>query len=272
MTKTSSTQAASAPAQAAALTRTRWLWWLVALPLASCGGGGGSSDPTATAPPPPAAAPSPAPSPPAPAPAPAPAPSPPAPAPAPAAGVPPLAATKIVLDGQPLGAIQFPDPDQPGGGQGQDIDGETCVPTGSATPLHIHSHLSIFRDGQQIAVPSHVGRITGCAYDTHTHDHSGVLHVEAPATATYKLGQFFSVWGMPLTNTNLAGVTDPNGAPFVIYIYDNFGTAPNPPRLYTGDIREIELAPQREITVQIGSPLTELQTYDWSMVSPEQGF
>jgi hypothetical protein len=82
----------------------------------------------------------------------------------------------------------------------------------------------------------------------------------------------FSVWGRTLTNTEVAGLTDANGAPIVVYIYDHFGAAPEAPRLYDGDVREIEMGPQREITIQIGSPIAELPTYDWSNIGPERGF
>jgi hypothetical protein len=239
-----SIEATGAHAPRPAPWRTRFLWACVSLPLVACGGGGGSG---ATA----NAAPSPAPAP-APGPAPAPAPAP----------TPPLAATKITLAGQPLGTANWPDGDTTSGGQGQAIDGVTCA---SSEAYHIHTHLSIFLNGQQQRIPSHIGLVTGCNYQTHTHDHSGVIHLEADASATITLGQLFAVWGMPLSNSNVAGLTDPS---IVTYVYDNIGATPTPPQIYSGDITALQLAPHREITIQIGSALTELQTYDWSMVNP----
>lgn len=225
--------------------RTRLLWLVAGLSLAACGGGGDGNDATANAP---AAAPTPAPSP-APSPAPAPAPAP----------IPPLAATAIVLAGQTLGTATWTEPgDTATGGQGQPIDGVSCL-TGNA--YHVHAHLSIFKDGVQLAIPSAVGRPNTCNYNLHTHDSSGVIHIEAAAPATYTLGQFFSVWGRELTDSQVAEFT---GAPIVVYLNDNGD--PAGPRLYSGDIRAIEFAPKREITIQIGTPLTELQTYDWSNV------
>ena len=39
-----------------------------------------------------------------------------------------------------------------------------------------------------------------CIYWIHTHDASGVIHVESKPRA-YRLGEFFAVWGEPLART-----------------------------------------------------------------------
>ena len=183
--------------------------------------------------------------------------------------MPALAATPTLLSGQEIGQLTFADGNTPSGGQGQPIDGVSCA---TSDTLHIHSHLSIFRNGVQIALPSHIGVVPNCDYDIHTHDRSGVVHVESPQVgARFTLGQLFSVWGMLLSNTDVAGLADP-ATPVVAYIYDNFGAAPAAPVRYEGDLGAIELGPQREITLQIGTDLTELPTYDWSNIGPERGF
>jgi hypothetical protein len=35
-------------------------------------------------------------------------------------------------------------------------------------------------------------------YWLHTHDASGVIHIESPVRRRYTLGEFFDVWGQPL--------------------------------------------------------------------------
>jgi hypothetical protein len=175
----------------------------------------------------------------------------------------------VLLAGQEIGATTWADGNASSGGQGETIDGVGCA---TSDALHIHNHLSIFLNGVQLAVPSHVGVVPNCDYDLHTHDRSGVVHVESSQVGTkFTLGQVFSVWGMPLANDNVAGLADPS-APIVVYINDNFGTSQTGPRIYAGDLRAIELGPQREITIQIGSPISELPTYDWSGIGPERGF
>lgn len=34
--------------------------------------------------------------------------------------------------------------------------------------------------------------------DLHTHDATGIMHVESPTTSRFSLGQFFAVWGVRL--------------------------------------------------------------------------
>lgn len=68
---------------------------------------------------------------------------------------------------------------------------------------HVHVHLAIFVDGQPVAVPANIGIHPDCITWLHTHDSSGVLHIEAPEPRTYTLGAFFQVWGQPLDATHL---------------------------------------------------------------------
>jgi hypothetical protein len=61
----------------------------------------------------------------------------------------------------------------------------------------------------------------------------------------------------------VAELTDPS---IVVFINDSLSSSG--PQLYSGDIREVEFADHREITIQIGTALPELQTYDWTMIGP----
>ncbi len=71
---------------------------------------------------------------------------------------------------------------------------------------HIHSHLDVFVLGKHLVVPARIG-INDNAYITevHTHDTSGVIHVESPSRQTFVLGQFFGAWGVRLTSECLGG-------------------------------------------------------------------
>ena len=61
---------------------------------------------------------------------------------------------------------------------------------------HIHVHLTIWLNGSQVPVPAQVGIAsdTSCFYWLHTHDTTGVVHIEAPATASLNLQQFLDIW------------------------------------------------------------------------------
>ncbi len=75
----------------------------------------------------------------------------------------------------------------------------------SAGGGHIHPQLAVYVRGNQISLPANIGidpskPLTEMA-GLHTHDSSGVIHVENAANPT--LGQFFQVWGVPLSSTQL---------------------------------------------------------------------
>jgi hypothetical protein len=68
---------------------------------------------------------------------------------------------------------------------------------------HIHAHLDIFIRGVQIPVPALVGIDVTDEFLTvlHTHDATGIVHIESSTNHHYQLGDFFGVWGVRLTGT-----------------------------------------------------------------------
>lgn len=71
--------------------------------------------------------------------------------------------------------------------------------------IHIHQHLDIYVDGKKVQVPALIGIDTNAGFLTelHTHDTSGILHVESATKRDYVLGQFFGEWGVKLTSNCL---------------------------------------------------------------------
>jgi hypothetical protein len=60
------------------------------------------------------------------------------------------------------------------------IDGITCDKKEHFVS-HIHTHLNIFMNGKEFVVPSNIGIIPdNCIYWLHTHDDTGVIHIESP--------------------------------------------------------------------------------------------
>lgn len=66
------------------------------------------------------------------------------------------------------------------------------------TVLHHHEHLDLFVSGHPVTVPAFVGIGTGFLTELHTHDPSGIIHVESPVRRSFTLGQFFCEWGVKL--------------------------------------------------------------------------
>jgi hypothetical protein len=72
--------------------------------------------------------------------------------------------------------------------------------------IHIHQHLDIYLNGKKVTVPALVGIDTAGQFLTqvHTHDTSGIVHVESPTHRTFRLGLFFGEWGVKLTRSCLS--------------------------------------------------------------------
>ena len=71
--------------------------------------------------------------------------------------------------------------------------------TNEGQVLHIHQHLDIFVNGKHEPVPQGVGIYAGqFLTELHTHDPTGIIHVESPVAKHFDLGQFFGVWGVRL--------------------------------------------------------------------------
>jgi hypothetical protein len=114
--------------------------------------------------------------------------------------------------------------------------------------LHTHEHLDLYLDGTHVAVPAGVGigsDSRGPIFSPlHTHDRSGILHVESPTSTTYRLGQFFGVWGVRLTATCIDG--DCNGGGRTLRAFLD-GTA------WHGDPARIPLRRHEEIVLAFGT-------------------
>jgi len=77
--------------------------------------------------------------------------------------------------------------------------------TTEGTVLHHHAHLDLFVNGRRVTVPALVGidEQAGFLTELHTHDPSGIIHVESPVQRSFTLGQFFCEWGVKLSATCL---------------------------------------------------------------------
>ena len=123
--------------------------------------------------------------------------------------------------------------------------------------FHIHAHLSIYIDGQSVGVPQNVGVASdqSCLYWLHTHDSTGVIHIEAPAANEgYKLGTFFKEWKDVFTSLqypNQLSATDG----WKVYVDG---------KDYKGDFDDIKLASHQLITLAYNSPnIKPDTTYNW---------
>jgi hypothetical protein len=114
------------------------------------------------------------------------------------------------------------------------------------TVIHIHQHLDLYVDGRKVPVPAGVGIDPAVGYaPLHTHDTSGIVHVESPTVRTYTLGEFFGVWGVRFTPGCLGGYCAGGGRQLRVYVNG---------RAYRGDPTTLALAPHQELVVAYGTP------------------
>lgn len=161
-------------------------------------------------------------------------------------------ASAIPLSDQRIGKPAFAPFDDKGGGAGSPLDGIQCE-TSEQVGLHIHAHLALFVNGKQIGIPKFVGVVptgaqTSCLYWIHTHDETGIIHVEAPEPHDYSLGNFFDIWGEALGRDQIG----PYRGPVTAFVN---GTK------YDGDLAQIPLRAHQLITLEVGSPIVPPPNY-----------
>lgn len=113
--------------------------------------------------------------------------------------------------------------------------------TAEGTALHIHQHLSVTVDGASVAVPALIGtdeaqqRIS----PIHTHDESGIIHVESAEVRTFTLAQVFDEWGQKLRPGQIGSYRDgADGQTVTVFVNG---------KTYTGDPRTIALTSHEDI-------------------------
>lgn len=106
--------------------------------------------------------------------------------------------------------------------------------------FHIHAHIDIFVNGQPIIVPASIGiEDNTCLYWIHTHKTDGIIHIEAPKSRDFSLGEFFDIWKS--TNT---GLPPTNESP-VIYVNG---------QVVTTSLKDTLLNAHDEIVLVYGNP------------------
>ena len=188
---------------------------------------------------------------------------------APSAGSQPSAPQPITLvTGGVVGAPTFAEGDTASGAQGgaPSGDGIPCFRTTGTLGLHHHAHLSLYLNGKLSAIPVAVGMYqpapvtsgytTGgtCNYDLHTHDATGIIHVEAQSAGAYTLGEFFRIWGKPLSATNVAGTA---GSVQAYTAQDNGSGTTGAFTAFAGDPNSIPLLEREEIVIEVGPPFVQ---------------
>jgi hypothetical protein len=115
--------------------------------------------------------------------------------------------------------------------------------TAEGQALHIHQHLDIFVDGKPAEVPGDLGIGQGFISDLHTHASypPGIIHVESPTVESFTLGQFFAVWGVPLSATCIGSLCEKGATQLRAWVNGEALEA-DPTRIILAEHQEIVLA------------------------------
>jgi hypothetical protein len=88
------------------------------------------------------------------------------------------------------------------------------------TVIHIHAHLDVSVDGQPVEVPAGIGidRSRHGISPLHTHDATGVIHIESPVNRAFTLGEFFTEWDVSLSPDNVGGLHVGDGKTLRVFV------------------------------------------------------
>ncbi|GAC1540447.1 MAG: hypothetical protein NVS3B12_27380 [Acidimicrobiales bacterium] len=113
------------------------------------------------------------------------------------------------------------------------------------TAEHIHAHLDVIYDGMAVKVPADIGidtRRSGIS-SLHTHDATGIVHIESPDVRPFTLGELFTEWGVSMTAT-CVGQCSPSHP---VSVYVNGAKVDTP-------ADQVVLIEHAEIVVAVGAP------------------
>jgi hypothetical protein len=115
----------------------------------------------------------------------------------------------------------------------------------AAGALHHHNWLYMYVDGQQVEVPANIGLSQHDASPLHTHDTTGLLHIES-ADLNFQpvFGQFMDVWGLYMTPTCLGDTCNAGDRQLRVYVNGD---------QYTGDPMLLPMTDQLTIVVTFGT-------------------
>lgn len=111
--------------------------------------------------------------------------------------------------------------------------------------LHIHQHLDILLNGKPVTVPAGIGinPVARFISPLHTHDVSGVIHVESDVKRDFTLGQFFDVWGVRFSKSCVGAYCAKGADTLRVFVNG---------KPISGDPRSLVLREHQEIAVVFG--------------------
>lgn len=136
------------------------------------------------------------------------------------------------------------------------VDGIYCD-TLEQTAYHVHAHVTIWINGKQSLIPQDTGIAPdgSCFYWLHTHDTTGVIHMEAPASRSFIFGNFLDEWSARFSSLGYPPELDFTTG-WKVWVDG---------KPYTGNFHNIPLVAHALITMAYDSPGVKPDTtYAWN--------
>jgi hypothetical protein len=127
---------------------------------------------------------------------------------------------------------------------------------------HVHAHLTILDRGKNVPVSPNIGYDLqhDCLTWAHTHNPSmGVIHIESPYKIIPTLGDFFKVWGQPLSSTQVASAKVTNGEQMKVFVDE---------KPYTGNPQDIKLKAHTDVEIEVGPPFVPPKKFNYYQFHP----
>jgi len=111
--------------------------------------------------------------------------------------------------------------------------------------VHYHAHLDVVVRGVRVTVPAGIGidARRQLISPLHTHDTTGIIHIESAEDIPFTLGQVFTEWGQPLSATRVGPVSVADGEQLRVYRNGDW---------VKGDPAKFKLTAHAEIVVWVG--------------------
>ncbi len=107
---------------------------------------------------------------------------------------------------------------------------------------HYHARIQITQNGKNITVPENIGITGECIHPLHTHNTTGLIHMDYPKKFDFTLGDFFDIQGIILNDKQIGSIKTYDGYKIIVKINN---------KIITKDLRHIILKDLDTITIQI---------------------
>ncbi len=109
--------------------------------------------------------------------------------------------------------------------------------------VHFRAHLDVIGNGSSVVVPRNLGIGVNGLSPLHTHDPTGIVHIESGDATRFTLGQFFTEWNIRLTSSCLGGLCADSSHQLAVFANG---------RPDTSDPRALVLGAHAEIAIEYG--------------------